>query len=58
MGKYRTEGIGKNKKIKAERKKPLPLSLMIVRDILDEPIIEYKKIWKKKPTSTELSEKR
>ena len=26
--KYRTDGISKNKRIKAERKKPLPLLLM------------------------------
>lgn len=26
--KYKTDGIGKNKKIKEQRRKPLPLSLM------------------------------
>lgn len=28
MARYRSEGINKNKKIRAERKKPLPLELM------------------------------
>lgn len=26
--KYRTKGLGKNKEIKEERKKPIPLSIM------------------------------
>lgn len=32
---YHTKGIGKNKKIREERKKPLPLSLMVKPSMID-----------------------